>query len=499
MRAVVRLKSEKFKKMDCLIVGCYEGEATKLRLPEGLSVVNKDLVAQTCKRKSFEGKKNESCYLSLHKDLQFSSIAIFGLGKKQVFDLETLRKVVGRIITFASAEKMKSILIDFKTVRPSKTTVEETAEAIQVAYGLKSFRFVKYRSTDVTAITPHLSLWFNDPIEKKEALAGTSAGDFISQAANIARDLAEEPANILTPREMANRAKAYAKDAELTIKVLEPAEIKKLGMNSFLSVASGSKEPARFIVMETKYNKKSELPICLVGKGITFDSGGISIKPARGMDEMKYDMSGAAAVIATLWLAGKMKIQHKIIGIIPTCENMVSESPSRPGDVVKAMNGKSIAILNTDAEGRLILADALCYAHRYKPRYIIDLATLTGACSAALGEYAIGGMGNNKGLMDGLKEAAQASGERIWEFPLYDEYREHIRGTTADLNNIGKGVAGAQIGGVFLEEFVGDFPWAHLDIASTAWLKEDHGYMGKGPSGAGVRLLASFLRKLPRK
>jgi leucyl aminopeptidase len=214
------------------------------------------------------------------------------------------------------------------------------------------------------------------------------------------------------------------------------------------------------------------------------------------MEKMKYDMSGAAAVIAALSLAAKMDLPFKVIGLAPACENLPSARPQRPGDIVTIFNGKTVEVINTDAEGRMILADGLSYAAKLNPRYIIDLATLTGSCRATFGEYAIGMMGNNRALLDGLRDAGEKSGERCWELPLWDEYKDHIKGEFADLKNVGKGTAGAIIGGKFLEEFVDNLPWAHLDIASTGWFDENHAYISRGPSGAGVRVLAQFLKDL---
>jgi leucyl aminopeptidase len=231
-----------------------------------------------------------------------------------------------------------------------------------------------------------------------------------------------------------------------------------------------------------------------VGKGITFDSGGISIKPSEGMEKMKYDMSGAAAVVGSLWLAAKMKLAVNLIGLAPTCENLPSEKPQRPGDIITISNGKTVEVVNTDAEGRLILADGLSYAARYKPQAIIDLATLTHSCRATFGELCIGMMGNDASLIEKVKEAGEKSGGRVWELPLWEDYRDHIKSDVADIKNVGKGVAGAISAGKFLEEFVGDFPWVHLDIASTAWLDSDQSPFTKGPSGAGVRVVNQFLR-----
>jgi leucyl aminopeptidase len=268
----------------------------------------------------------------------------------------------------------------------------------------------------------------------------------------------------------------------------------KLGMGSFLSVARGTDEPARFIILEHKPRVKKSIPtVVLVGKAITFDSGGISMKPASNMEEMKTDMAGGAAVLGTLQAIAEQKPPVHVVGLVPATENLPSGHALKPGDIVKPMSGKTIEIISTDAEGRLILADALTYALRYKPSAIVDMATLTGACIIALGNEVSGIMGNNDNLIEKIRSAAEVTGEKVWQLPLWEEYGELIKSDIADIKNAGGRPAGTITGGYFLKEFVGETPWVHIDIAGTAWTKKDRPYIPKGATGVGVRLLVEVI------
>ncbi len=485
---------------DSFLFGFYEGEKESLA---SLGKINKELrkffdaVFQSGK---FSGKEQEIFFTYLPGFKTARSVFLIGLGKRDRYDLEKLRRALGRVLKQAQERKLSALALDLKTLVPQKVSSQEAGSTVAEVLLLTTFRFERYK-TKPSGQNPieSLDLLCQDHLEQKEIQSGVKFGRWVGEAANLARTLSSEPANQMTPRILAQRAEALAKESHLRCKILNEVQIKKLGMGGLLGVAQGSHEPPRFIILETSVQSKSQKPIVLVGKGITFDSGGISLKPAHDMEKMKYDMSGAAAVIAVCWLAGQLKLPFKIVGIIPTCENLPSERPQRPGDIVTISNGKTVEVINTDAEGRLILADGLAYALRYHPRYLIDLATLTGSCRQTFGEYAIGMMGNQRSLLDSLKEAGERSGERCWELPLWDDYKSHIKSDIADLKNVGKGTAGAIIGGKFLEEFVGEASWAHLDIASTGWFDENHDYISKGSSGAGVRLLAQFLKDLSGK
>jgi leucyl aminopeptidase len=319
-------------------------------------------------------------------------------------------------------------------------------------------------------------------------------GTITARGENLARDLQQRPGNIATPSFIADRAREVAEQLDLKITVFDRAQMRDENLHALLAVAQGSQEEPRFVVLE--YNGGGDgRPLVLVGKGVTFDTGGISIKPADRMEEMKYDMSGAAAVIGAMHAIAQLGLKANVIAVTPLTENMPSGTALKPGDVIGSHNGKSIEIVNTDAEGRLILADALSWVSRYNPAAIVDCATLTGACVIALGHHAIGLMGNNGQLIDQVRAAGQRTGERCWPLPLWDEYREQIDSTVADMKNSGGRAAGAITAGWFLKEFVADeTPWVHLDIAGTAYRDEAAPYLRKGAAGLPTRLLIDWVR-----
>jgi len=333
-----------------------------------------------------------------------------------------------------------------------------------------------------------------DPSEASDADAGRKVGDAIAAGHRLTRGLQMQPGNVCTPTYLADQAAKLAKAHGFTLTVLDRAHLKKEGMGALLAVAQGSVEEPRFIVLEYK-GGGAQAPVVLVGKGVTFDSGGISIKPAQNMEDMKFDMSGAAAVLGTFEVLGRLKPKMNVVGLIPSTENLPSGTAVKPGDVVKSHLGKTIEIINTDAEGRLILCDALSYARRFKPAAVLDAATLTGAVVVALGHHAIGIMGNDEALLAEVRDAGERAGERCWPLPLWDEYRDLVKSEIADVRNSGGRSAGSIAGGWFLKEFVDGFPWVHLDIAGTAYTESDGATQGKGPTAIGVRLFTEFLLK----
>jgi leucyl aminopeptidase len=310
----------------------------------------------------------------------------------------------------------------------------------------------------------------------------------IAQGMNLARDLGNLPGNLCTPTYLAEQAQALAETYALGIDVLEREAMENLGMGSLLSVAKGSDQPPKFIVLNY-HGAKKEKPVVLVGKGITFDSGGISLKPAAEMDEMKYDMCGAASVLGTMQAIAQLGLPLNVVGIIPTCENLPNGRANKPGDIVTSMSGQTIEVLNTDAEGRLILCDALTYAERFEPAAVVDIATLTGACVIALGHVASGLLANKQSLADELLDAGEVSGDRCWQMPLWDEYQEQLKSNFADMANIGGRPGGTITAAAFLSRFTKKYDWAHLDIAGTAWKSGKE----KGGTGRPVPLLVNFL------
>jgi len=315
----------------------------------------------------------------------------------------------------------------------------------------------------------------------------------------LARDLVNAPGNIKSPVFLTEQAQAAAKESGLTCKVLGQKELAKEGCGALLGVAQGSEREPQMIILEHNGGTKGKAPVALVGKGVTFDSGGISLKPGEKMDEMKMDMAGGAAVIGTMLAIALLKLPINVVGVVPAVENLPSGTAYRPGDILTSLSGKTIEVLNTDAEGRLILADALTYVKRYQPELVVDLATLTGACIIALGHHATAVLGNDQKLIDSLLAAGEASGERLWQLPLWDDYDPLIKSDVADVKNTGGRAAGTITAAAFLKKFASDFHWAHLDIAGTAWRDQNQPYIPKGGTGVGVRLLVAFLQKLAQR
>src|SRR5689334_1889396 len=334
-----------------------------------------------------------------------------------------------------------------------------------------------------------------DQKEAKTVGAGERLGEAIAAGHYLTRYLQMQPGNVCTPTYLADRAKQLAEQYGFALTVLDRAKLAQEGMGALLAVAQGSAQEPRLIVLEYRGADDGTPPIALIGKGVTFDSGGISIKPAQNMEDMKYDMSGAAAVLGTFETLGRLKPKINVVGIVPATENLPSGTAVKPGDVVKSHLGKTIEIVNTDAEGRLILCDSLSYVRRFKPSAVIDIATLTGAVVVALGQVAIGAMGNDEALLAEVREAGERAGERCWPLPLWDEYRDLLKSDIADVKNSGGRGAGSIAGGWFLKEFVEGYPWVHLDIAGTAYTDGEGPHQAKGPTAIGVRLFTEFILK----
>lgn len=444
-------------------------------------------IGDAVKSKEFEGKKGQS--MLLRGKTPWKRLLLLGLGPQKDFDGEKAREFSGKAANYAAGAKLKKLALTL----PGDSL--RFAQAVVEGAVLSGYRFDKYKTDkDERHPGPDELFLLCSPHELSRVKAAAAFGETLARVQNQARAVLNEPANVMTPTAIAKAASEMARKHGLSCRVYGKEELKKMGMNSFLSVARGSVEPPAFVFLEKKGPGK---PIALVGKGITFDSGGISIKPAKDMDLMKFDKAGAIAVMATLQAAAELKLSHHLIGVMALTENLPSGSASKPGDIVVARSGKSVEILNTDAEGRLVLADALAFACEHDPRLVVDLATLTGAVVVALGEQAAGILGNDEKLMKQLEEAGQATGEKLWPLPLWPEYEEQVKSEFADVKNIGaNGAAGTIAGAAFLKAFVKPgIPWAHLDIAGTAWLTHEKAYLAKGGTGFGIRLLVEFLQK----
>jgi leucyl aminopeptidase len=483
--------------VDAIILMLYEGDA----VPQGAAaMIDKALdgaITALLREGEFTGKSKQQSVLHTQGRLQAKKVVLTGLGKPQNLTLEGLRQAAGSTALYARGLRANTIAAAIHGAAHGPAEPSDVAQALAEGMVLALYRFDKFKTEesdrqDIAALT----LVANAREQTRAAQQGAEIGRILGDSTNFARSLVNHPSNEMTPTILAEQARQMAKECDLKCEVLDRKDMEKLRMGLLLGVAQGSEQPPKFIILEHRGGKRSQGNIVFVGKGITFDSGGISIKSAEGMERMKYDMSGGAAVLGALRASALLKIPQNVIGLIPATENLPSGKATKPGDVHRAMNGKTAEIINTDAEGRLILGDALAYAARYRPIACVDLATLTGACVVALGHEAIGMMGNSQGeeLMDRLRRAGMRTGERVWQLPLWDEYLEHVKSDVADVKNVGMGrAAGTIAGAAFLVKFVDGYPWVHLDIAGTAWADREQAYKPKGGTGVGVRLLTQML------
>jgi len=493
-------------KTDCLILLSPETKpAGLLKQIDGL--LNGAITA-AFKSKRFEGKLNQTFQQSVRGLIGADSILVVGLGKSKDVAEEQIRQASGTGSKTAEKSRHHKISIfmneeDAGKLAKSKKpqTGNPVAAALVEGAQLGLYHFDPYKSLDKKdppSRIREIVVLASSKSKVKDYQAGVGQAEKLCEAVLATRDLMHHPSNTATPTFLAKAAQTMARKHKVTCKILEKKDMVKLKMGSLLGVAKGSHEPPKFIVMEYKGGKPKDKPVVIVGKGVTFDTGGISLKPGAGMDEMKFDMSGGAVTIGTLQAVASLKLKVNVVGIVPATENMPGGSAIKPGDILTASNGKTIEVLNTDAEGRLILADALVYAQRYKPKVLIDLATLTGAVISALGHQAAAAIGTDQKLIEKLIESGDATGERLWQMPLYEEFEKATKSDIADLKNITSGGVGAGTitAAAFLKSFTGDFPWAHLDIAGTAWTANEKPYVPKGGSAYGVRLLIDYLKNL---
>jgi leucyl aminopeptidase len=440
----------------------------------------------------YKGKKDET--LLVYGTGKTQRILLVGVGKAAEITRSAVRRAAAIAARRARALGAKTLTLGVANeARGGLGAAELSQIAIEgVAQGSWQFLELKKQPEDPKPDLESVELLV-DASDADEAEAGRRVGDAIAAGYGYTRSLQMQPGNIATPTYLGELARKLGTTYGFTVTVLDKAQIKKEGMGALLAVAQGSEEEPRFIVLE--YNGGSGAPVALIGKGVTFDSGGISIKPAANMEDMKFDKSGASAVLGTFEVLGRLKPKINVVGLIPATENLPSGTAVKPGDVVKSHYGKTIEIINTDAEGRLILCDALSYARRFKPAAAIDAATLTGAVVIALGHHAIGMLGNDEALLAEVRDAGERAGERCWPLPLWDEYRDLLKSDVADVKNSGGRSAGTIAGAWFLREFVDGFPWVHLDIAGTAYLESEGASHAKGPTAIGVRLFTEFLLK----
>jgi leucyl aminopeptidase len=453
----------------------------------------------------FKGKAQETALLYTNGDMPAKRVLVVGLGKEEEFGLEAIR-----VAAATAAKRVRDLRVGhFSTIvhggeRGGISLADATQAVVEgTEMALYEFKELKTEREDDPKEVKDMTFVVFDETKRPEVEAAVKVGRKIVAGVHLTRDLVNRPANYATPTNLAQHAQEMAHQFGMTCQVLDEAEMEKLGMGSLLGVARGTDEPAKFIILEHHAGRDDLDTIVLVGKGITFDSGGISIKNRDGMEAMKGDMAGGAAVLGAMRAVAALDLPLHVVGLVPATENLPSGKAYKPGDVVRAMSGMTIEVISTDAEGRMILADALAYAGRYRPKAVVDVATLTGAIVVALGHQATGLFSNNDDLAARLESAGQTTYERVWRFPLFKEYGEQLKSHVADVKHVGGRPAGSITAAFFLSKFVGDFPWAHLDIAGKAWTDEDKPYTPKWATGVGVRLLTQFLRdwvdSLPRE
>ena len=487
-------------KADAIIVNYYEGSK---RLDGVLAAIDKTLggsVSLLVKQGEIKGKCGETTIMHTLGKLPSDRLVIAGLGKQAELTAEKIR---GAIATTCRLLRRKNISTVASVVYGTGSTglsIESAAQAMTegVLLGLYEFRRHITKEAEYGEIKS-LSIVGVQRSDAAALKSGVEKGRILAEAANMARDMVNEPSNEMTPADMAEVAITLAKTHSLKIEVLEREQVEKMGMGAFLGVARGSQQPPKFIVLNYKGSRSGGIDIALVGKGITFDSGGISIKPSEGMGEMKSDMSGAAAVIAAMGAIAQLKPAINVLAVVAATENMPSGTAFKPGDILKSMSGKTIEIITTDAEGRLTLADAIEYARKKESKLIIDVATLTGACVVALGDICTGAFSNDQESMDKVLAASIQAGEHTWQMPMFDEYKEQNKSDVADLKNTGGRPAGAITAAKFLAEFAGDTHWVHLDIAGTNMTDKEKGYLVKGATGTPTRTLVNLVLSLARK
>ncbi|HEX4228246.1 MAG TPA: leucyl aminopeptidase [Bryobacteraceae bacterium] len=473
---------------DALAVICFESaeekkpEASPVRAPEDPAiVVQSGWMAELRKSGEFTGKLYEIAILHRPEGLAAKRLVVFGGGKREKFSTAEARRAAGVLARSLKGKGVRTIALALES--------EDLASAAVEGALVGAWEPDKYKTDPKKSDKQIDSFTVAVPNGNADVLAqAVRLGRIVGEAQNLARDLANEPANQLTPAALAEAAKEMATQQGLAVEVLDRDAMAELGMGALLGVAQGSSNPPYLVSIQYRPSiVHGSDHLALIGKGVTFDTGGISIKPADGMEKMKYDMSGAAAVIGAMAAIAQLKPSIPVTGYIPTVENMLNGNAQRPGDIVKTMSGKTVDVLNTDAEGRLILADAITYAKKNGATHLVDAATLTGAIGIALGHYNMGAFTNDDALLSRLLDATKLAGEKTWQLPMDEEYKEYLKSPYADLPNIGGRYGGSITAAWFLREFADPTPWVHLDIASTAWSDDGKAWLSKGPTGVTVR------------
>jgi leucyl aminopeptidase len=479
---------------EAMLVNLFEGVEQPGGATRAADQALGGIISQLISESEIKGKSGELTLIHTLGKIATPRLLVAGLGKQAEFNLDKIRRVMAEASRFLRKRGIKRFASIVHGAGAGGIEVEKSAQAMVEGTLLGTYTFSRHltKPTEEGEITELILV--EQEIAKIPPLEeAVRRGKIIAEATELARDLTNEPANFMTPSDLAQVARKVAQEYQLDCTILEKEKIAELGMGGLLGVAQGSHQPPKFIILRYQGDESQAQAIGLIGKGITFDSGGISIKPSEGMAEMKGDMAGAAIVIATLKAIAQLKPKVNVIALAPATENLPGGAALKPGDVIRAMNGKTIEISNTDAEGRLILADALSYARKENFSPLIDLATLTGACRVALGDVYTGAFTNNQELLNRLIESANQAGELVWQLPMAEEYREQNKSEVADVKNTGGRYGGAITAAQFLTEFAEDTPWVHLDIAGTSYREKEKGYTVKGATGVMVRTLINFV------
>src|SRR5256714_10711498 len=478
-----------------LAIAVFKDEKANNGLLKTLDAAVSGMIADVIESEEFTAKQGETAYFHVSsKSLKARRVLLIGCGERSSYKAAQITQMAGTATRFLRGKNVKTVAIAPR----ADGDAEKVAQTAAVGAVMGLFELDKYRTSDKEKRELKTVTVVIEGADKKAVQRGAVRGRVIGESANFTRDLANEPGGYMTPTIMADRAKKVAKEFGLDVEVLDQKQIEKLGMGSFLGVSRGSDEPPKLIILKyTPPRKvKSNGLLALVGKGITFDSGGISLKPGENMELMKYDMTGAATVIGTMRAIAQLKPTVPVLGVAPCCENLPSGKATKPGDVLRAMTGKTIEVINTDAEGRLILADAIAYAKKLGATQIIDMATLTGAVSIALGDVHTAILGTDQGLIDEVIASGVEVGEKFWQLPLDKEYTNQIKSDIADIKNVGGKKAGTITAAAVLKKLPDRISWAHLDIAGTAWGDTATPYRAKGPTGISVRTRIDFVQRL---
>jgi leucyl aminopeptidase len=474
-----------------LLVDCvFTDEVSSLSL-SGITLDFDPLIREIIASKEFNAKSGSICLIHNNAGSNIKRALLLGLGDKKNFNPEKMRNLIGKVVN-----KSKELGINEFALIPFKNMDQDHLSATVEGIKLSDYLFNNYKTDEDEVDLNQVRILIKNDLEKNQNTIHDST--IVSDAVIFCRNISNLPPNDCSPKDLANFSVNLSNNQKVKVRIIENGEMESYGLGGILAVGKGSSSSPKLIIIEYSGSTKNEKPIVIVGKAVTFDTGGISIKPSEKMDEMKFDKCGGCDVLGIMKAVSDLNLDNNVIGIIPSVENMPSGSSYRPGDIIKMYNRKTVEVLNTDAEGRIILADALAFAVKtFQPKAIIDMATLTGAAIIALGTNVAAMMGNDKELVTKIIEYSNQTGEKIWELPLYDEYKEQLKSSNADMKNIGGRSAGAITAGAFLSNFVDETPWVHLDIAGTAWNQEgtqEKTYNPKGATGFGIRTIVKYIR-----